>query len=505
MSHAASTPRAAVGRRTRIGLAWQFLGRGGEQGVRLLAYLVLARLLPPEDFGLVGMATTGLAVADAVAFVGTDQAVMAHRDGRRPRFVATAWFLALVRAVLLAAVLALLAAPLARWYGQPEATAIFLAVALQPLLTALAHPGAFVPLRELRFGAWTSTRLIATTVGTAATIALAIVLHSVWALVLGHLATTALVSLASHLVTPRRLRVAPWPTRRHLRRLLRFSSGAVGIPVLIMLILQAPVLLIGPTLGPAALGVYLMLRRLCDTGKQLAVQAAGMVLVPATAALAGDRARLESAWARSIRATAVPAFGAAAVLGWLGGDLPELVLGPAFRGAPGLLAALAAAGALATLLGIAGPFLWGLSRPGDDRSAQLVRCVVVLGAGPVLLARFGPTGLAAATALGAAGGLATAAVLLRRRAGIRLRTTSLALVPGLVLAVAILGGGTLFDRLLGPPPVARLLVAAGITVNVALVLAGPAATRHGVRLPGLPRTATPRVADSRPPAPGAAT
>ena len=460
VTRAAAGPEAPrLGTRVRRGLAWQLMGRGGDQLVRLLANLMLARLLAPEDFGLLGMAAAGLALADAMAFVGTDQAVMADRRGRRPRFVATAWALSLIRGLMMSIALLLLAAPLARGFCQPQAAGLFMLIALQPAIAAVAHPGAFIPLRELRFARWTIMRLLAVILGTAATVVLALRLGDARALVLGQLATTGLTAIASLAITPRRVRVRPWIHRRHARGLLRFSAGAIGTPLLIMGVAQLPAVLIGPVLGPAAIGVFAMLRRLCDTGQQLAVQAAGSVLVPAAARLADDPARFAAAWRQAVGTSGLAALGAAGMLAWLGGDVPATLLGPAFRGEAGLFTALAVAGGLSAVLGVMGPFFWGLARPDLDRLVQAARLVVMGVVAIGLMNALGVVGVAAALVASAAAGILATAVLMHRTRGIAITATLRALLPGLALGGGLWVAGALLDLLATPPTAMRLAIA----------------------------------------------
>ncbi|MFK7959211.1 MAG: oligosaccharide flippase family protein [Phycisphaerales bacterium] len=455
-----SSPRARpIGARARRSLRWQLAGRGSEQCIRLGANLVLARLLAPEDFGLMGMAASGLAFAEAASHVGTEQAVIADRRGRRPRYIATAYAMSLLRGLLLAAALLWLAGPLSRWYGQPDAVGIFLLIAVQPLLLALGHPGAQVPLRGLRFGRWTGARTLAVAAGTAGTIVLAIATRSVWALVVGQLMTTALVSIGSHIVTPRTSWVRPRIHRRHVGSIVRFSAGAVGTPLLIMLIIQAPPMIVGPVLGPAILGVYLLHRRLAEIAPQLAISAAGSVLVPVYAALRDDPARAARTWRRTVQIAGLLASISVAGLAWLGGDLPAVVLGEPYRGSPGLLGLLALAGGLAAVLGVVGPLFWGVGRPQLDRRVQCIRTAVTFLAGLPLLMQFGPSGFAAATAA-AAGlallyGLHLAAPIVDVSVGGSLR----ALGPGIAAGVCLASVGVAIDLMLHPAPIVRVVIA----------------------------------------------
>src|SRR5437016_10301165 len=82
------------------GSLWVGSGFLGQQGIALVRTLVLARLLTPEDFGLVGLVTLTLFAGLMLTEFSVD-AVLIQRSDLPARFVDTAWTLMLVRGICL--------------------------------------------------------------------------------------------------------------------------------------------------------------------------------------------------------------------------------------------------------------------------------------------------------------------------------------------------------------------------------------------------------------------
>src|SRR5438094_3450358 len=88
------------------GSLWVGSGFLGQQGIAVVRTLVLARLLTPEDFGLVGLVTLTLFAGLILTEFGLDTTLI-RRSDLPARFVDTAWTLMLVRGICLFLVLQL--------------------------------------------------------------------------------------------------------------------------------------------------------------------------------------------------------------------------------------------------------------------------------------------------------------------------------------------------------------------------------------------------------------
>ena len=62
------------------GVLWSSIERFSVQGIQFLVTLVIARILDPEDFGIIGMLTVFLAVAQSLVVSGFSQALIRKQD-----------------------------------------------------------------------------------------------------------------------------------------------------------------------------------------------------------------------------------------------------------------------------------------------------------------------------------------------------------------------------------------------------------------------------------------
>ena len=165
--------------------SWLMIGFGASQALRLASNLILTRLLFPEAFGLmalVGVVTIGLAM---FSDVGVGPAISQNKRGDDPDFLNTAWTIQVIRGFLLWGGTALLAYPVAQFYGEPD-LALYLPIAGISLALAGFNPTRIETAhRHLQVGRLTSLDLLSMVIEITCMILLAWWLQSVLALVLG--------------------------------------------------------------------------------------------------------------------------------------------------------------------------------------------------------------------------------------------------------------------------------------------------------------------------------
>ncbi|MCB2010349.1 MAG: oligosaccharide flippase family protein, partial [Geminicoccaceae bacterium] len=113
-----------LGRRMAAGAIWLVGLRLALRGLGLLSTLILARLLVPEDFGLVALAATSAAFLETAADFNFDLAIIRQNDSTRADYD-TAWTLNLAKALLTAVALYTGAGWLAGFFEEPRLEALF--------------------------------------------------------------------------------------------------------------------------------------------------------------------------------------------------------------------------------------------------------------------------------------------------------------------------------------------------------------------------------------------
>lgn len=179
-----------------------FLNFGGQNFLRLASNLILTRLLFPEAFGL--MALVGVVLTGVTMFsdLGLHHSIIQDKRGEDRDFLDTAWTFQIIRGVVLAIAVMLLARPLAAFYEEPLLAEILMVSALLPLIKSLHSTNFALANRKLHLGRITVLMLGSKTVSIVAMIVLAWWLQSVWALVIGPLIGAAALVVLTHTAMP---------------------------------------------------------------------------------------------------------------------------------------------------------------------------------------------------------------------------------------------------------------------------------------------------------------
>ncbi len=418
-------------------LVWQSTGQIGERVARLLTNIVLTRLLLPEDFGVAGVVTAALTAVDSAMFVASNQAILHSERGRHREFLDTAFWMASVRGVLIGLVLLAAAPLLAGFFAQPKTLPMFALLALQPVFSGLANPRAQILLKDLRFGIWSVYQVGCNIIGLLATILLAFHMRSPWALVIGQILTQFIVSAGSYVIAPFRPRwFFDWNSWRELRQ---FGLRASGTPLIVMLIMEAPAILLGRFQGMAVLGVFLLNQRLAHMPQNFFVRAISAVALPAYSSIQNDPIRLQTLWLKALRTISLVMLPVGAALIWIDNALPEILYGGQFAALKGLFSLLVVDGALISIGVVTGPLFWAVGLPSYDRNIQLVRLVILYSLTALLMAHYQIYGLAIGYAVSAILSQILVLVYVRKVVSVSWRNMINALAPGLLLAGFILG------------------------------------------------------------------
>jgi PST family polysaccharide transporter len=453
-------PRSLRGSATS-GMVWQGASYLFGKVAVLVTTLVLARLLVPEDFGLVALAMVFITYADAVADLGVAQAlVYLPRTARTAR----AALLSALGFGLLLAGGAVLGAPLiAALFAEPDVAPLIRLLSLTLLAGALASVPEALMRRDLEFRRLSAAAVLRSTAIGIVSVVLAVQGWGAEALIWGTVAGAAVHVVATWLLVPARPDARIWRTDvASLRAVLGFGLPAAGGMLLAKLIFDIDYLIVGRELGTEALGYYTMGFRIPELLIINVFFVVSSVTFPLYSRARNDPPRLQRGYLSSVRIQAT--YGLCAGLGTaaVAPVLVPVLLGDGWGPAVGALVPLAVYAALRSLGAGANDVYKALGRPGLSVQISLLRLVVLV---PLLLyaTRWGFTGVAWAQAGAAAAfvvlmqGVALRVLGLRWRrllesvaaplaAGLATGAAALAvtlLVPGadaLVLALAVLAG-----------------------------------------------------------------
>lgn len=294
----------------------------------LLASVLLARLLAPEVFGIVAMASTLIAICGLIRQLGFDAALLQRRD-MSPATVATHLSLNLFISLVLVAFGIVISPLIVQFYGQTIAI-LFLCLLLLSIVDAFSGHASILLQKRLIFRSTSLIIAVTSCIGSGVALTLAWVGAGAWALLAGDATNRLLSAALLWKVCPDRpsLRDIYW-NLEEIRWFLRFGPWWASLlsGIALFAILQFDNFLVGTIAGSAALGFYSRAYNWATLPTARVTWVISSVAQPVYARLQGNRTQLSQAFNASLAAITRLSFLFAVVMLVLAEDAVRLVIG----------------------------------------------------------------------------------------------------------------------------------------------------------------------------------
>jgi len=396
LTQRADATNLPLAKRVRSGISWNVSSSLIEQLITFVRSVVLARLLVPEDFGLFGMALTVVAALNALTTIGLDLTIVATKFETRDALKAhldTVWSAEVIRSLVITLLVSACAFPMSRFYGQPQLAVIIPLLGLISLVRGFQNIGLVILRKEISFARIFWYELATNVGGIALTVALAVVMRNVWALVIGLLLTAFLGTVLSYVFHSYR------PQLRFekiaLSRALNLGKYVLVIAIASYVTSMADNVMVGHLLGAAALGNYSLAFNIASAPIIIVVFALGKVLFPAYAEIsAQDPKRLEQAFTKVFSISLVIMITISMTLFLLAGEIVQLLFGARWTSAGTVLHILALIIPMRGFTLIVSSVFFGLNMPKQMAVGKTLDAIVFLTVLYPLTKAFGLTGTA---------------------------------------------------------------------------------------------------------------
>jgi O-antigen/teichoic acid export membrane protein len=373
----------------RGGLA-RLAAQGANFFLRLGSLMILARLLDPKDFGLVGMVTAFTGVLMLFRDFGLSSAAIQHASVTQEQS-STLFWINMLAGVLLGVLALALAPAIVAFYHEPRLLRVTAVLAVGFLFNAAGVQHAVLLQRQMRFTALAVINTIALIAGTAMAIGGAMAGYGYWALV-AMTVTLPLISTIGFWLTTSWVPGRP-RRRAGIRKMMRFGGTVTLTSVVVYVASNFEKILLGRYWGVDALGLYGRAYQLINIPTDNLNSAAGEVAFAALSRIQDDPQRLRSYFLKGyslVLALTVPiTFGC--VL--FADDMILVLLGPKWMAAAPIFRFLAPT---ILVFAIVNPLAWlmnSLGLVGRNLKMVLVIAPVMIGSFIIGLP-YGPRGVA---------------------------------------------------------------------------------------------------------------
>jgi len=238
------------------GVVWNSIGLIIDNGLHMIVKLILARLLLPEEFGIIGFAVVFTGMIRVLSDMGMSAALIQRKDDElKPIDYDTAFWAGIVWGLFLATIITFVVTPIAAsFFNEPLLKTIIPVLAITFLLKPLTKIHIVNITRKMDFKRIVIPRNISRITAAVIAIIMALMGYGVWSLVFQRVLTNLFLAIIYSYVSDWR------PKMRFslisFRKIFSFGVYTTGTGVFNYLTGNIDYLLIGKMLGAQQLGVY---------------------------------------------------------------------------------------------------------------------------------------------------------------------------------------------------------------------------------------------------------
>lgn len=373
------------------GIVWSVVQKWGTQAISFVIIVILSRLLAPEAFGLVALATVFTDIIQIFMDQGLSAAIVQRADLEREHLDTAFWISVLMGTVL--AIVGIAGSDLiAAFFKEPRLAPVLRWLSITFIISTLSSTQLAILQRKLAFKSLAARSMTAKTMGGIVGVIMALTGFGVWSLVGQKIAG----SIAGVIVL---WRASDWRpgfniSKKHYVELFNFGVSIVGNNLLVVVMQRSDDFLIGLYLGPTLLGYYTIGYRLLLITISLVTGIINAVAFPAFSRLQDSPERMRRAFYQVIQYTTLLAFPVFIGLGILAPELIPAIFGAKWTPSVPVMQVLALIGILQSVIAFKGSVMRAFGKPSWQFGIMLLTSVSSV-LGFLLVVRWGIVAVAA--------------------------------------------------------------------------------------------------------------
>ena len=298
-------PLATLKEKTISGLIWSFTDKFSRQGIAFVVGIILARLLTPREFGLIGMITIFIAIAQPIVDSGFNQALIRKKDCTQTDY-STVFYFNMIIGVVFYILLFTFAGSISRFFDEPELKWLVRVIALSIIIQSITLIQATTLTKKVDFKLLAKIGVISSAFSGAIGITMAYYGFGVWSLVVRMLVAEVISSFLLWLWN--RWRPSLIFSKKSFNELFSFGSKLLISRLLSIAERNIYYVVIGKYFSAQDLGFYTRGKNFNDLLSQQMTVTIDRVTYPVLAQLQDDKIMLKSGYKKMIKSTMFVSF-----------------------------------------------------------------------------------------------------------------------------------------------------------------------------------------------------
>lgn len=275
------------------------------RGIVFLRLAVLARLLSPFQFGLIGIATLVLSLIEIVTETGIN-VFLVQEEKSVDKYIDTAWIVSILRGFIICFVITIGAYFIAMFFSSPQAIGLILLIGIVPVIRGFINPSVLILQKELKFDKEFYFQGTLSLIDAVSTLTIAYITKSAYSIVFGMIISATIEVIISFIfITPRpRFSV----NFNYIKRVLNNGKWITAAGIFNYLYHNFDNIVVGRVLGVHALGLYGMGYKISSLPITEISEVSSRVTFPLYSKIGGDLRRLKNALIRVMSIIAFLSF-----------------------------------------------------------------------------------------------------------------------------------------------------------------------------------------------------
>jgi len=291
--------------KTTSGLIWSFIDNGAALGINFITGIILARLLSPKEFGLIGMITIFIAISNTFINSGFSQALIRKQNCTQIDY-STIFYFNIIVGISFYFILFGLASPISQFYHEPVLRDLIRVLGLGLIISSLTVIQSAILTKRIDFKLQAKISVTSSLVSGIISIYLAYTGWGVWSLVAQTLLNNAMNSL---LLWVWNKWIPIWGfSKQSFHELFSFGSKLLVSGLIDTLFNNIYYLVIGKYFSATELGYYTRANGFQSLPSSNLSSVIGRVSYPVLSSIQNDNVQLKSAYRKLIRSTMLITF-----------------------------------------------------------------------------------------------------------------------------------------------------------------------------------------------------
>ncbi|MBO0588604.1 lipopolysaccharide biosynthesis protein [Sporosarcina sp. E16_8] len=287
--------------KTMTGLFWSFADLLANHGVQFVIQILLARLLLPEHFGVIGMILIFIAISNSIVDSGFSQALIRDQQTSQTDY-STVFYFNIMMAAVMYGILYFSAFPISNFFNEPQLIPILRVLSLVLIINSLGIIHKVMLIKNVDFKTIAKINVIAVLLSGSITISLAMMGYGVWSLVINTLSMQLIQTLLLWIFNKWVPSMAF--NMQSFRKFYKFGYKLLLSGLLDTLYNNIYFVIIGRFYSTTQLGFYTNAARISNMASQAISATVQRVSYPILSSIQQDEIRLKSGFRKIIKTSA---------------------------------------------------------------------------------------------------------------------------------------------------------------------------------------------------------